>query len=217
LAQKREIPYIWVTWLTKLLVGENSCEWAGWFRSNHLNSSFDKIPTSFDAAEWQINHTTLLNAAREDLEDKGWTVFTEHQNTFKLRGSSAILGGKPDLIAVSDNKGIILDVKTGQPSPSHHIQVLLYMYAVPKALRQYLGVAFEGRVVYPNHLDYVPSNGVDSNFVNNFSQLIKRLASSQPARRVPSNLECSFCNITNIDCPDRIESEEERLQDTEDF
>ena len=21
-------PYIWVTWLTRLLVGENSCEWA---------------------------------------------------------------------------------------------------------------------------------------------------------------------------------------------
>ena len=26
-------PYIWVTWLTKLLSDENSCEWAAWFRS----------------------------------------------------------------------------------------------------------------------------------------------------------------------------------------
>lgn len=217
MAQKREIPYIWVTWLTKLLVGEHSCEWAGWFRSNHLNSSFNKIPTNFDAAEWQINHTTLLNNAREDLENSGWTVFTEHQNAFRLRGSSAILGGKPDLVAVSNNKGIILDVKTGQPLPSHHVQVLLYMYAVPKALRQYSGVTFEGRVVYPNHLDRVPSNGVDSNFVNNFSELIRRLASVYPARRVPSNLECSFCNITKIDCPDRIESQTEGLEETGDF
>ena len=56
-----------------------------------------------------------------------------------------------------------------------------------------------------------------SHFVNNFSQLLKRLASSQSARRVPSNMECSFCNITNADCPDRIESEEEGLEETRDF
>jgi hypothetical protein len=175
------------------------------------------MPTNFDATEWQITHTSLLNNARENLENKGWKIFTEHQNVFRLRGNSAILAGKPDLVAISDNKGIVLDVKTGQPSPSHHVQVLLYMYAVPKALRQYLGVNFEGRVVYPNHLDYVPNNAVDSNFVNNFSELIKRLASAHPARRVPSNLECSFCNITKIDCPDRIESQGEELEETEDF
>ena len=29
--RRRDEPYIWVTWLTRLLVGENSCEWAVWF------------------------------------------------------------------------------------------------------------------------------------------------------------------------------------------
>ena len=28
MAERRDKPNIWMTWLTKLLVGENSCEWA---------------------------------------------------------------------------------------------------------------------------------------------------------------------------------------------
>ena len=36
MAQKRSgAPYIWATTLAKLLTGENSCEWAGWFRSHY--------------------------------------------------------------------------------------------------------------------------------------------------------------------------------------
>ena len=26
-------PYIWVTWLNKLITGDQSCEWAYWFRT----------------------------------------------------------------------------------------------------------------------------------------------------------------------------------------
>ena len=50
-------PYIWVTWLTKLLVGENSCEWAAWFKSQHESWSWDKVASTFDQAEWQMEHT----------------------------------------------------------------------------------------------------------------------------------------------------------------
>ena len=28
----RESVYIWVTWLSRLLVGDASCEWATWYR-----------------------------------------------------------------------------------------------------------------------------------------------------------------------------------------
>ena len=28
-------PYIWVTWLPRLLSGEGSCEWAAWFKAQH--------------------------------------------------------------------------------------------------------------------------------------------------------------------------------------
>ena len=217
MAQRRDMPYIWVTWLTKLLVGENSCEWAAWFRANHEGSSYAKIPSTFDATEWQLNHTELLTKVRAEIESEGRTIFTEGQNSFNLRGRTAVLGGKPDLIAVSDSVGTILDVKTGQPSPAHHVQVMLYMYAVPKSLHQYSGITFDGKVVYPDHEDSISSTAVDDTFIGNLSSLIQRLASPDPARKVPSGMECGFCNITSADCPDRIEKNDVGLGETKDF
>ena len=71
-------------------------------------------------------------------------MFTENQNRFtfrgKTRGQTPSLGGKPNLIARRGVCGTIIDVKTGKPSPSHSVQFVLYMYAVPKALSQYNGV-----------------------------------------------------------------------------
>ena len=101
----RATPYIWVTWLTKLLVGENSCEWAAWFRSRHESWSYGKVQSHFDATTWQLNHTALLNQIRTRLEGENETVFTENQNAFTLRGSSATLVGKPDLITSSGESG----------------------------------------------------------------------------------------------------------------
>ena len=217
MAERRDKPYIWVTWLTKLLVGENSCEWAAWFRTNHEGRSYDKVPSTFDATEWQLHYTELLIKVRTGLEMEGRTVFTEGQNSFTLRGRTAVLGGKPDLITVSDGVGTILDAKTGQPSPSHHVQVMLYMYAVPKALHQYRGITFNGKVVYPDHEDYVPSTAVDDTFIGNLSRLVQRVASPNPARRVPSGMECGFCNITGADCADRVEVEDVSVGETGDF
>ena len=217
MAVQRDMPYIWITWLTKLLVGENSCEWATWFRANHEGGSYDKVPSTFDATEWKLKHTELLTSVRSNMEADGRTVFTESQNSFKLKGSTAILAGKPDLITVSDGVGTVLDVKTGEPSPSHHVQVMLYMYSIPKAFQQYRGVVFDGKVVYQDHEDYVPNSAVDDTFIGNLSNLIQRLVSPSPARRVPSGVECGFCNITAADCSERMEVTDVDTGDTQDF
>ena len=131
-------PYVWVTWLTKLLAGEHSCEWAAWFKSHHESWSWEKAPITFDVAKWQVAHTEGVIDTRAAWEREGYTVFTESQNSFALRGKTATLGGKPDLIARKGSQGVILDVKTGKPSPSHGVQVMLYMYAVPRALGHHL-------------------------------------------------------------------------------
>ena len=57
MALLRDSPYIWVTWLTKLLAGENSCEWAAWFRSQHEGWSWERVPGAFDLVGWQLKHT----------------------------------------------------------------------------------------------------------------------------------------------------------------
>ena len=214
---ERANPYIWVTWLTKLLVGENSCEWAAWFRSHHETWSYEKVPSTFDATTWQLNHTALSNRIRGQLETQGKTVFMENQNFFNLRGNVATLGGKPDLISVSGDSGTIYDAKTGKPSPSHHIQVMVYMYAVPRALGQYKGVTFDGKVVYENEEIAIPAAAAGEPFIDNLSQLIRRVASSTPARKVPSQMECGFCNLTTADCPERAASDMMQEGETSDF
>ena len=65
--------YIWVTWLSKLLVGEQSCEWSPWFRSHHEGRSWDRAVRPADQgmptlAEWQMKHTAGIVDTRESLE-----------------------------------------------------------------------------------------------------------------------------------------------------
>ena len=93
------------------------------------------------------------------------------------------------------------------------------MYALPKAMGQYDKVIFDGKVVYPDHEDYIPNTALDDTFIENLGKLIQRMASSDPARRVPSGMECGFCNITTDDCSDRIIEEEfsDLSGETEDF
>ena len=201
----RESPYVWATWLAKLLAGENPCEWAGWFRSHYQD--WARPPSDFNQAQWMLDHTALVNREQESRERLGYTVYTEAQNAFRLRGRSATVAGKPDLIAVKGGDAVIIDAKTGKPRPAHSAQLLIYMYGLPRALEQYRGVEFRGHVVYPESQVGIPVSAVDKKFTENLGSLIRRLASETPARRIPSAGECRFCDITKADCPERVEVE----------
>ena len=155
MARPRESPYIWATWIARLLAGENHCEWAGWFRANHQD--WTKPPSDFNSTQWMLDHTELVTKARESREALGYEVFTENQNSFRLRGKYATLAGKPDLIAVKGSDAVIIDAKTGRPSPHHTVQVMTYMYAVPKALPEYQGWTFRGHVIYPDGNVQIPA------------------------------------------------------------
>ena len=175
------------------------------------------MPSSFDQSQWLMNHTAQLNRHRAEWERRGYTVFTEGQNGFSLRGSTATLGGKPDLIAKKRDDATIIDVKTGRSSPAHSIQVMVYQYAIPRSFRQYRGVPFSGQVAYPGHVVDIPPGAVDSEFIGRMGQLIRRLAAAEPARKVPSRSECAFCDITSADCPERFIDDDEGKGTTDDF
>ena len=215
MARAREHPYIWATWLARLLAGESSCEWAGWFRAHYQD--WAKPPSDFDSARWMMDHTALVNEARASRETLGYEVFTEDQNFFRLQGATATLAGKPDLIAVKGNDLVITDAKTGKPSPHHAVQVLTYMYAVPRALEQFRGMEFRGHVIYPEGNVQIPVSGLDRKFIDRLGSLIRRLADETPARKVPSASECRWCDITREDCPERVEAETWQEGTTEDF
>jgi hypothetical protein len=211
---RRASPYVWATWLSKLLVGDQSCEWAAWFRTHH--ERYDKAPSNFDATGWRLAHTALLDRKYRQLVEAGECVRIEGQNKFILPGRCATLGGRPDLIGLN-GAGTICDVKTGQPKPSDHVQVMIYIWAVPRALPKYQGLRFDGLVVYPDHEVRIPAEAVDGAFVANMAALIKRVSADAPARRVPSPDECKFCDLTLKDCPERVEAESEELVSTEAF
>ena len=205
MARAREHPYIWATWISRLLAGEAHCEWSSWFRAHYQD--WERTPGDFDQSKWMMDHTALVIEARESREALGYEVFTENQNSFRLRGATATLAGKPDLIAIKGGDAVIIDAKTGRPNPAHSAQVLTYMYAVPRAIPEYKGMEFRGHVIYPDGNVQIPVSGLDQRFIDRLGSLIRRLADETPARRVPSAPECRFCDITAADCSERVEDE----------
>ena len=214
--QLREHPYIWATWLPRLLTGENSCEWAIWFKAHYVE--WTRQPSDFDQAEWLMRHTALLNQQRREWEACGHNVSVEAQNAFRLRGKTATLAGRPDLVVLDDRDATIIDVKTGQERPWHRVQVMIYQYALPLTLPQYRNVRIGGEVIYPSHTVRVPRGALPGQFIEDLGSLIRRLAADTPPKRVPSARECSFCEISASDCPERVDGAHEiEAGETADF
>ena len=88
--QRREHPYIWATWLPRLLTGENSCEWAIWFKAHYRD--WTRQPSDFDQAKWLLDHTALVNERIRNWTVGGYDVDVEAQNRFELRGSNGDAG-----------------------------------------------------------------------------------------------------------------------------
>ena len=135
-----------------------------------------------------------------------------------LRGRMAVLAGKPDLIIERDDKVMIIDVKTGRELPWHAVQLRIYKYALVKARPEYRDRLIAGRVVYPEHITRLPRRPRDRGLVEKLGALIRKIAAPDPPLAVPSAQECRYCDITELDCPERLEGSEEAVEiPTEDF
>jgi hypothetical protein len=213
----RTHPYVWASWLPKLLAGESSCEWAVWFKAHY--KGYAQQPK--DLSDWTTKHTTLLGITREKLEAQGNAVTVEDENKFRLRGKSgALVQGKPDLISFGLG-AVITDIKTGKRRDSHRQQVLLYMHGLPRAEDSpYPDVEFDGRIVYPDGAVEIPAAELTEDFRISLRELTRRIISPNPPGKVASPGECRFCDLTSGDCPDRVEwvdEDEEFREGTEDF
>ncbi|MFC2078389.1 hypothetical protein ACFLSZ_00245 [Candidatus Bipolaricaulota bacterium] len=203
MAVLRSEPYIWVTWLTKLLAGDSMCEWASWFRAHHKD--YDKLPMDFDLATWTIDHRELVNARREQLLDEGYLVYIEDENAFKRIGQTGIVvSGKPDILAVKDNVGVIEDCKTGRPRTSDQIQVLVYMLLLPIRNPRCENVTLSGRVVYKTNGVDIPATGLDETFRGRFVEMVRKVGGDKPLPKSPAWAECRWCDIGPADCLYRV-------------
>lgn len=205
MTQKRDGVYIWVTWLSKLMAGEQSCEWASWFKANY--EYYEKVPSDFDTATWQVDHTRLLRDMRIERQRAGGQVFFENQNKFTYKTPNGIaVAGKPDMIELlNSNQGIIYDAKTGQKMQSNLIQVMLYIYLLPLARIEWKNTIFDGAVQYKDTKIEIPASAIDDAFKDNVDYFINILASSTPPEKVPSDFGCRFCDIHKQECPERIQ------------
>ena len=200
---RRDGPYFWVTWLTKLLAGRTPANGRPGSGPATRAAAGSRSPgtSTGPGGRWPTRRWSTRPA--ESWEELGYQVFTERQNSLSLKGEAGTLGGRPDLVARKGDAGTIIDVKTGKPGPAHIVQVMLYMYAVPRAMGRHRDVIFNGQVAYTDHAVDIPAEAVDEEFIERLAQLVRRLAPDAPARRVPSPGECRFCPITAADCPDR--------------
>ena len=56
-------------------------------------------------------------------------------------------------------------MKTGQESASHVVQVMIYLYAIPRAFEQYRTLKLRGQATYPDHTVRIPAEAVDDQFI----------------------------------------------------
>jgi hypothetical protein len=187
-------------------MGDEQCEWKAWFKAH--NEQFDRVPDDFNQTLWQIEHTSLLKATSDRLLADGYRLLLENQNKFKLHGKGGFkVAGKPDIVAVRGQEGLVCDTKTGQVRSSDNAQVMIYMWAL-HASRRFPAVEFRGRVVYRDSVVDIPPSAVGESFQSSLFSLVRRLSTEAPPLKVPSAPECRFCQIAKTECPDRVEDGE---------
>jgi hypothetical protein len=200
----RAAPYVWVTWVSRLLAGDAHCAWAPWFRAHH---TYDRRPGDFDTAKWASEHAAMVREQVEALRQASYAVSLEAQNAFSLQGQLGVtLGGRPDILAWRDGEALIVECKTGQQRHADTIQVMIYMLVLPHAKPFWRGRTLTGRVQYQSGPVPVPAEALDSGFRTRFRDTMAQVGGDTVPARVPSFYECRFCDIAKTDCPDRIDS-----------
>lgn len=199
-------PYIWVTWLAKLLGGQR-CVWSAWFKAHYKYDKFEEMAA--DLVKWNREHNALMAARVKELEADGWTVMVEDQNAFKLEGASAVVAGKPDIVATKAGQVMVVDGKTGRERESDLWQVLFYLFAIPKSRPDLVG-ELVGEVQYAKgdvRITVTPAD-LDEVRMGQLLDLIKTVAGADAPPKTPSRAECKTCNIGSRDCPQRVGAEQ---------
>lgn len=194
-------PYIWATHLAKLLGGQQ-CLWSAWFKARFKYAKYEE--QALDLVKWNRDHTRLMQARQQQLEADGWTCYVEDANAFRLEGATAVLAGKPDLVAVKGDQVLLVDGKTGRERESDIWQVLIYLWALPKVRPELAAKQIEGEVYYRSGPVTLTPDELDDERRTRLLDLIKVIGGDAPPAKRPSRAECRMCTIGPDDCPERV-------------
>ena len=194
-------PYIWVSWITGLLAGTDRCYWRAWWKAHRKYAKIEQGPErEAFLKEWTEKHDAMVQARAEVLKSQGYLLKVEDDGAFTLEGRTAVLSGKPDIVAIppdSQLESIVFDQKSGKVRTSDKWQVRLYMFALP--LTWFKG-KLKGVVEYRDGLhDVKPLTDADRGHI---AATISTVGADVEPERVPSVAECKYCDIRY--CPDRV-------------
>jgi hypothetical protein len=203
LEPKRPKKYIWVTWITKLISGEDKCWYKAWHKATYkYEKRADDADRADFFAEWQKKHDAITTRRVAELRKQGWVVKVEEEGEFKLAGKNADVSGKPDYVAMKDGVALVGDAKSGKKRESDHWQVLIYAFALPLSWLRGSGLAIEGEVEYQDQRQ--PVRPLTDAARKNIVEAIQRIAGPAELPAAPSITECKFCDVAK--CKYRVES-----------
>lgn len=207
----RRKPYIWATWLSKLLGGDH-CLWSGWFKAHYQYFKAEKDAESLQ--EWNRDHSQLMAGRRLELQAAGWQVYGEDQVGFTVIGETADVAGKPDIVAVKDRDVLLVDGKTGRQRDSDIWQVITYLWGIPRSASLvrdlFAGRTVEGEVQYKRGDQRITVDAPTPDQVAHMLRVIQVIAGPNPPQHAPSKWECERCNIHPKDCPHRYQDRPRR-------
>ena len=198
-AAPRDEPFIWATWLTKLITAEAHCEWSLWFRARH---TFDKLESGASLEGWTKDHNDLVEWRARKLREAGLRPRIEQG--FQVNGRIATVKGKADIVYEQDGVTWIEECKTGKPRDSDHVQALIYMWLVELGGNKNT----QARVVYKDRIENVDRNRI-GDIRGTAARLVKITTEPTPPPRNPSQPECRSCNIGPYYCDERMASDDE--------
>ncbi len=224
--KKRRKPYVFTTWITKLLSGEQACWFAAWFKSNH---TYDKTKDDeFDREGWQKKHDAIVNRREAELKSEGWTTRKEAEAEFIVEGRAADVAGKPDLVAVKGDRAIVVDGKSGRPKQADLWQVRVYVFALLLLIQQEIWKRrptlawlknvkrVQGQVERPDpgeretlpevKVPTEPGPEVIKDALRealNIIEAVKKVSTKDPQEASPGSSECRYCDVAS--CPHRYQ------------
>lgn len=204
---KTGLPSIWVTKLAALLVGESSCWLKAWLPAHYKIEKRER--DGGDLVGWKANHTRMIEETVAKLKEQGWVCKVESQNFFRVKGHTAELAGKPDIIARKGAALKVVDCKGGVVRDEHAAQVVLYILAIPLAWNR-PDLKLDGEVVYDTHTVPVYWEKAQELRTQAFAMLRKLGEATRPDA-VPSEQECRWCDCSKVDCPERWEAPAEQF------
>jgi CRISPR/Cas system-associated exonuclease Cas4 (RecB family) len=208
---RRKKPYVWVSWLTKLLSGEERCWYRLWYKAHF---KYEKVADPACEAckdggtggpcedpetcrvsffrSYNEKHDAITNRREAELKAEGYVTRKEKDAEFKLQGKSADVAGKPDLVGVQGQEVLVIDAKSGRRRDSDHWQVLIYMFGLPLS---WLGGEFKlrGEVAYKDGNVAVQSLTTASR--NRIVAAVNRASEPEPPAAAPSAQECKYCDV----------------------